>query len=102
MTPALARMKPLLITGAYDGDTIKEFLNYTDFSYREIVALEPDSKNFKKLQRFCRKKAGLEHVLLLNKGIWERRRSIEFCSQRRQTSPLCSLVVGNEVSALIR
>ena len=75
--------------GAYDGDTIKEFLNYTAFSYREIVALEPDSKNFKKLQRFV-EKAGLEHVLLLNKGIWSEEGALSFAASGGRQSALQS------------
>lgn len=35
--------------GAYDGDTIREFIKYTDNSYSCITAVEPDRKNFKKL-----------------------------------------------------
>ena len=75
--------------GAYDGDTIKEFLNYTDSSYREIVALEPDSKNFKKLQRFV-EEAGLEHVHLLNKGIWNEERTLSFAASGGRQSALQS------------
>ena len=36
--------------GAYRGDTIQEFLHYTNGSYRHITALEPDKKTFKKLK----------------------------------------------------
>ncbi len=75
--------------GAYDGDTIKEFLNYTNSSYREIVALEPDSKNFKKLQRFV-EEAGLEHVSLLNKGIWSDEGTLSFAASGGRQSALQS------------
>jgi FkbM family methyltransferase len=36
--------------GAYDGDTISEFLHYTDNKYAEIIAFEPAPKNLKKLR----------------------------------------------------
>lgn len=36
--------------GAYRGDTIEEFLALTGGKYRKIIALEPDEKNFQKLQ----------------------------------------------------
>ena len=75
--------------GAYDGDTIKEFLNYTDCSYREIVALEPDSKNFKKLQRFV-VEAGLKHVHLFNKGIWSEEGTLSFAASGGRQSALQS------------
>ena len=35
--------------GAYTGDTIAEFLKYTEGKYERIIAVEPDKKNFKKL-----------------------------------------------------
>ena len=63
--------------GAYDGDTIKEFLNFTKGSYREIVALEPDKKNFKKLKRYV-EDAALEHVNIINKGIWSEEGTMNF------------------------
>lgn len=40
----------LLDVGAFDGDTIQEFLARTRGSFREIVALEPDPGNFARLE----------------------------------------------------
>ena len=37
--------------GAYDGDTIKEFLENTAGEYQSITAFEPDKKNMKKLTK---------------------------------------------------
>lgn len=37
--------------GAYDGDTVEEFLNLTRGCFHRIYAVEPDSKNFVKLQK---------------------------------------------------
>lgn len=39
--------------GAYRGDTIQEFLRYTNGVYHSITALEPDPKNYKKLSNFA-------------------------------------------------
>lgn len=55
--------------GAYDGDTIREFLRLTGGAYSQIFALEPDKKNFVKLERFIAQEQ-LPRVTLLNKGIW--------------------------------
>jgi FkbM family methyltransferase len=38
--------------GAYNGDTIREMLEYTRGKYHRIVAVEPDKKNYKKLVKF--------------------------------------------------
>lgn len=35
--------------GAYDGDTVRELLQYTNGKFGSIIAVEPDPKNFKKL-----------------------------------------------------
>lgn len=35
--------------GAYNGDTVREFVNITGGKYKRIFALEPDSRNYKKL-----------------------------------------------------
>ncbi|MBR3619990.1 MAG: FkbM family methyltransferase, partial [Clostridia bacterium] len=35
--------------GAYRGDTIREYLDYTGGKYEEIIAIEPDKKNYTKL-----------------------------------------------------
>jgi len=38
--------------GAYNGDTIRELLEFSRGKFHRIVAMEPDKKNFKKLQKF--------------------------------------------------
>ena len=55
--------------GAYDGDTVKEFLNLSGHRYKKIVALEPDPKNFRKLTEFIRQN-GLNAVSSLQAGVW--------------------------------
>lgn len=50
--------------GAYDGDTIREFLGFTNGRAEKIIALEPDAKNFKKLIRCT------QDVTCINAGAW--------------------------------
>jgi FkbM family methyltransferase len=54
--------------GAYNGDTIREFLNLTDGKYAEITAMEPDAHNFKKLREAT---SLLPHVTLLSEASWD-------------------------------
>ena len=61
--------------GAYNGDTIDEFLGYTDSRYRSITALEPNLKSFKKLQEHC---ADMERVNLWQLGSFNENRVINF------------------------
>lgn len=44
----------LFDAGAYDGDSIRDFLNATDRRYKRIIAFEPDKGNMKKLQEFIK------------------------------------------------
>lgn len=51
--------------GAYRGDTVDEFLHYSD-GYESITAVEPNPKNYQKL---CEHIAGMENVTAINAGI---------------------------------
>ncbi len=45
----LSKNETIVDLGAYDGDTIREFITVTEGSYNKIFAFEPDEKNFRKL-----------------------------------------------------
>ena len=51
--------------GAYRGDTVDEFLRYTD-GYQSITAVEPNPKNYQKL---CEHIAGIADTTAVNAGI---------------------------------
>lgn len=53
--------------GAYDGDTVQEFLDNTGGVYAEITAFEPDKKNMKKLKANL---SELENCRLLAYASW--------------------------------
>jgi len=53
--------------GAYNGDTIKELLEFTYGKYAAIYAFEPDRKNFRKLAKFV---DGMSHVYAYNAAAW--------------------------------
>ena len=53
--------------GAYRGDTVDEFLHYTD-GYEAILAVEPNPKNFRKLTEHL---THIENATALNAGIAE-------------------------------
>lgn len=54
--------------GAYRGDTVDEFLRYTD-GYEAIAAVEPNPKNFRRLREHT---AGLNNCSAINAGISDR------------------------------
>lgn len=70
--------------GAYNGDTVAEFVEVAG-SYREICALEPDKKNYKK----CLKNTEhLVNINCLNKGIWLEDTVLQFASKAGRNSSL--------------
>lgn len=54
--------------GAYRGDTVDEFLHYTD-GYTAVTAVEPNPKNYRKL---CEYLADVKNATALNAGIADR------------------------------
>ena len=54
--------------GAYRGDTVDEFLSYTD-GYESITAVEPNPKNFRKLSGHL---ADIKNATAVNAGIADR------------------------------
>ena len=61
----LSNKESYLDLGAYRGDTVDEFLHYTD-GYSKIVAVEPNMKNHKKLVEHCN---ALKNFTAVNAGI---------------------------------
>ncbi|MDD6024624.1 MAG: FkbM family methyltransferase [Oscillospiraceae bacterium] len=53
--------------GAYNGDTIEEFLNLTEGHYASITAFEPNAQNYRKLQTYA---ASKENLLLYPFASW--------------------------------
>lgn len=58
-----------LDVGAYDGDTIRLFLNENQGKYKYIYAVEPDKKNNQKLKAYIEEKQ-LTSIEITDKGAW--------------------------------
>ncbi|MGI6181388.1 MAG: FkbM family methyltransferase [Agathobaculum sp.] len=56
--------------GAYNGDTIRELLSYTEKAFASVTALEPDRRNFRKLSRYAEEMLSGE-VRLIQAGAWD-------------------------------
>lgn len=75
----------ILDLGAYDGDTIREFLSFTGGRYQSITALEPDKKNFKKL---LKNTDTLKNIKCLNMGAWNQKDTLIFSTKAGRNSRL--------------
>lgn len=71
--------------GAYDGDTVRDFLRLTDGRYQEIWALEPDPKNYCKLVINC---GNLRAFHALPLAIWSQDGSLPFAGRAGRNSAI--------------
>ena len=83
--------------GAYDGDTIDEFLSCCGGEYNKIVALEPNAKNFAKLKAHCE---GMERTELLQLGAWSCDAELTFNNKAGRCSAVSDKGVKTRVIAL--
>lgn len=73
--------------GAYNGDTVREFIELVENKYQRIIALEPDYKNYKKLNRWLEESA-LENIEIQATGIWDETGELSFNNSGGRASAL--------------
>lgn len=73
--------------GAYRGDTIERFINWSGGHYTKIIAFEPDAENFAALENFVRER-GYKNVTALNCGVYDRKAVLAFDSCGNESSAL--------------
>ncbi|MCI8875044.1 MAG: FkbM family methyltransferase [Lachnospiraceae bacterium] len=73
--------------GAFDGDSVKAFINSVKNSYKKIYAIEPDKINFKKIEQFIRKEQ-LTNIELINKGVWKCKDKLGFSETGNQENTM--------------
>lgn len=79
----LSEDETIVDLGAYDGDTIREFMTATDGKYKKIIAFEPDEKNFRKLTA---KTESMENIERYNLGAWDKRETLYFQKKKGRNS----------------
>lgn len=63
--------------GAYRGDTVERFINWSGGRYERVIAFEPSADNFPVLENFVRGK-GYKNVSLFNCGVWDKKGRLSF------------------------
>lgn len=71
----LSKNESYLDLGAYRGDTIDEFLKYTNNMYKNITALEPNPRTYKKLVDHCKT---LNNFQAINAAVWSKNEKLFF------------------------
>lgn len=85
--------------GAYNGDTIRELLSYTDGAYDSITALEPDKRNFKKLSRYAEQTL-TGKVNLVQAGGWSEDTVLTFAAKAGRNSALAKQGIPTQMRSL--
>ena len=70
--------------GAFTGDTIEDFVTFTNKKYKKIVAFEPDEKNVKRLNAFINNK--IENVVVIQKATGDKNGKVSFLNKGNMSS----------------
>ena len=70
--------------GAYDGDTLEEFSELTG-GFSHAVAVEPDRRNFRKLQSYAQDR---DDITLVNKAVFSEHAFLEFNDKAGRNSAI--------------
>ena len=73
--------------GAYRGDTVEQFLSYSNEKYENILAIEPDLKTYKKLVENCKH---LKNFVSINGAVSNVDGTVEFSSVAGRQSTIGS------------
>ena len=71
--------------GAYNGDTAIEFAQITGGKYKAIHALEPDTRNFRKLGKNTE---GLKNINIFNAAAWNEDTMLDFSDRSGRNSKI--------------
>lgn len=86
--------------GAYDGDTILELNKYLG-NIDKITAIEPDKKNFIKLQKNLTDNNIIEKCMLYNIGVWSKKQDIYFNERAgRHSSVAIPISASDEIDKI--
>ena len=88
--------------GAYNGDTVREILSLSP-AVQKIYALEPDRRNFKKLNTFCSEYQGQAELVPINAAAWKKDEILIFGDEGNRNSGIfapSSTAKSVEISAL--
>lgn len=82
--------------GAYNGDTIREMLMFNP-QLKSAIALEPDARNFRKLNEYAHGVEGIE-IKCINAGAWNENATLLFDASGNRNAGIVSK--GNIVSKI--
>ncbi|NDC40207.1 MAG: FkbM family methyltransferase [Chitinophagia bacterium] len=75
--PQLGTNEVFFDAGAFTGDTLRDFIKYTDNQYKKYIALEPDPANYERLQQTIESE-GISNVTVYKYAVGARRELLKF------------------------
>ncbi|MFT9148084.1 MAG: FkbM family methyltransferase [Acetobacter sp.] len=85
--------------GAYTGDTLRDFLKFSNGTYQKYYAFEPNSINFQKLKLFIEQK-DIPNVHAMNCGLGSKQGTVNFY-QENNTSTVSKISAEGNVNIQI-
>lgn len=70
-----SREEILCDCGAFNGDTVRKFYDFTNGKYKRIYAFEPNNENLEALKTNTK---GIRDIVLVNKGTWNENTTLSF------------------------
>ena len=86
--------------GAYNGDSVENFLNAVQGRYKEIYAIEPDIKNFDALIQKSEQR-NWKRIKMINCGLWEKKSVLKFSADNQQESSILTDKTVNSEEILV-
>ena len=83
--------------GAYNGDTVAEFIENTNNKYNRIYALEPDKRNFKKLTKNTE---AIKNIEIINCAAWNEDTTLIFSKNSGRQSMIAKQGVEIEARSI--
>lgn len=85
--------------GAYNGDTIRLYLQATEGKYKKIIAMEPDESNYLALSRYIAQNR-MKNVVTSLLGAWNQQKDLYFTTGKEQISSVCSAQIPPAVGTV--
>ena len=84
--------------GAYDGDSVHEFIKKSDFESASIICYEPDPRNFQELCANLSQYLACSNIILLQKAAWSSNTRLPFIPSEQSSVASCSKVDVSNIS----
>lgn len=72
--------------GCFDGESVKNFVKWSNGQYEEIYSFEPDSSCYQECKKIL---VDIPNCLLINKGLWETETVLSFKATGLSDSTIC-------------